>query len=333
MRYLAFTPELEHTPKIIVDTADCGRGLQLSHFPRNRTPPEFKADLSAEVALRWAAHPRRAEYLPGADVDVVTNDHFHCDGMLAAYTVLRPAEALAHRAVLVDAAQAGDFFELVSPRAVQFTHLVEAFMHSDRSPLARDLKGRSKSERNQQCTDAIVAEMPGLLYAPERYRDAWEESYRRHLAQLALVDSGRVRVCEYPGERLTVMHTPELLGEYARNHAGQGHRLLQVIERGGERLYVLHYRITIWYDLISRPTSIKPRLHDLAARLDLLETDHAARWAITEWNPALRRVSVEPDSAGCAPMDAAVCPSSIAVDQVVTMLRQELRARDEMVTS
>src|SRR5262249_6627490 len=242
---------------------------------------------------------------------------------LAVYTVLRPAEALAHRAALVDAARAGDFFELVSDRAVQFHHLVEAFMHSDRSPLARDLGACSKTERNQRCTEAIIAEMPGLLYAPERYRDAWEGSYRRHLAQLALVDSGRVRVHEYPEERLSVIHTPEWLDEYARNHAGLGHRLLQVIERGGERSYVLHYRITIWYDLISRATSVKPRLRDLAARLDHLETDREGRWAITEWNPALRRVSVELDAAGCAPPEAALCPSSIAADQVVTLLRRE----------
>lgn len=328
MRYLAFTPDLEHTPKIIVDTANCGRGLHLSHFPGNRTPPELKADLSTEVALRWAAHPNRTEYLRAADV--VTNDHFDCDGMLAAYTVLRPTEALAHRAVLVEAAKAGDFFELISPRAVQFHHLVEAFMHSDRSPLSRDLKGCSTSERNQQCTDAILAEMPGLLYAPERYREAWKDSYQLHMAQLALVESGRVLVREYPEERLSVIHTPELLDEYARNHAGRGHRLLQVIERGGVRLYVLHYRIVLWYDLISEATSITPRLHDLAAQFDLLETDHAGRWAITEWNPALRRVSVEPDTAGCSPVDASLCSSSIAVDQVVTMLRQELRARDEM---
>ena len=328
MRYRAFTPDLEHAPKIIVDTADCGRGLHLSHFPGNRTPPELKADLSTEVALRWAAHPYRTAYLHAADV--VTNDHFDCDGMLAAYTVLCPTEALAHRTMLVDAAKAGDFFELISPRAVQFHHLVEAFMHSDRSPLSRDLKGCSTSERNQRCTEAILAEMPGLLYAPERYRDAWQDSYQLHVAQLALVESGRVRVREYPEERLSVIHTPELLDEYARNHAGRGHRLLQVIERGGERRYVLHYRIVLWYDLTSEATSIKPRLHDLAGRFDLLEADHAGRWAITAWNPALRRVSVEPDTAGCAPADASLCPSSIAVDQMVTMLRQELRTRDEM---
>lgn len=328
MRYRAFTPDLEHAPKIIVDTANCGRGLHLSHFPGNRTPPELKADLSAEVALRWAAHPDRTDYLPAADV--VTNDHFDCDGLLAAYTVLRPTEALAHRVLLVDAARAGDFFELISPRAVQFHHLVEAFMHSDRSPLSRDLKGRGSSERNQQCTEAILAEMPGVLYAPERYRDVWNDSYRRHLAQLALVDSGQVRVREYPEERVSVIHTPELLDEYARNHAARGHRLLQIIDRGGERWYILHYRIVLWYELISEATSIKPRLHELAARLDLLETDHAGRWAVTEWNPALRRVAVEPDPAGCAPIDAPLCPSSINPDQVVTMLRQELRARDEM---
>ena len=41
--------------------------------------------------------------------------------------------------------------------------------------------------------------------------------------------------------------------------------------------------------------------------IDLMEADHAGRWAITAWNPALRRVSVEPDTAGCAPADASLC--------------------------
>ena len=331
MRYVAFTPELEPTDKIIVDTWDCGRGLHLSHFPGNQTPPELKADLGVEIALRLAVHPWRAEYL--GELDVVTNDHFDCDGLLTTFAVLRPEEARRHRAALIDASEAGDFYEVSSPRAVEFHHLVDAFLEPDTSPLSRDLKGRSTSERNQLCTDALLAELPGLLYEPERHRRAWEESYRRHLGRLALVSSGRVRVQEYPGERLSVIHTPEPLDDYGRHYAARGHRLLEVIERAGDRCYVLNYRVAVWYELVSRSTSLMPRLHDLAARLDGLETDRAGRWAITEWNPALRRAHAEPDAAGCAPPLAPLCPSTIAVDRVVAMLRQELHAADETARS
>lgn len=59
MLYRRYTPDLADTDKIIVDGNECGKGLQLSHWPGNTTPAHLRADLSVEIAMRFAADPHR----------------------------------------------------------------------------------------------------------------------------------------------------------------------------------------------------------------------------------------------------------------------------------
>src|SRR5215510_16596496 len=82
-----------------------GAALDLSHWEGNRTPRELAADTSTEIALRFVASARAADWRDA----VVVNNHFDTDGVLSVWTLLAPAEAQARRALLVAAAAAGDF--------------------------------------------------------------------------------------------------------------------------------------------------------------------------------------------------------------------------------
>ncbi len=81
-----------------------GVDLELSHWVPTTTPARWAADTSTETALRFLLDPP-------ADADgygLVVNNHVDVDGMLSVFVLAHPDIALAHRAVLVGAAESGD---------------------------------------------------------------------------------------------------------------------------------------------------------------------------------------------------------------------------------
>ncbi len=78
-----------------------GAELDLSHWPGNATPAALKRDTSVEIALAYGA--------AGGDAKLVTNNHFDADGVLAVFCLLEPEVARAHEALVVGAAEVGDF--------------------------------------------------------------------------------------------------------------------------------------------------------------------------------------------------------------------------------
>src|SRR5947209_18475639 len=95
------------TPAIGCDGLVPGAMLDLTHWQGNRTPAEFKADTSTEIALKFVASPESAKW---ADA-VVVNNHFDTDGALSVWTLLEPELAQEYRSLLIAAAEAGDFDE------------------------------------------------------------------------------------------------------------------------------------------------------------------------------------------------------------------------------
>jgi hypothetical protein len=285
VRFQAYSPSIQDIDKVVVDGNDCGRGLQLSHWPGNTTPPELKSDLSVEITLRLLAAGDRKSYL--GEREIITNDHFDTDGLLSIWALLNPVVALDHSRKLVDAAAASDFYEFTTPDAVKFDLIVLAFNDPDRSPLGRGIGKLSSAHRQQAVTEALLDELPSLLYDTGRYRELWEEEYRRLEEEIKRINSGRVSVREHVEERLSVITTPEPLSHYGRDLAAHGQRMLEIIPTGSGARYVGHYRFYLWYDIVSRPTSPKHDLAGTAERLNRLEPGLSGGWAVTGWTPFL----------------------------------------------
>src|SRR5438552_2075440 len=167
-------------------------GLNLSHWPGNRTPPHLKADTSTEMALRLARDPGRDDWLRG--VSIVTNNHFDTDGLLSVYGVLRPEEGLRLGKALVQAARTGDFGEFTTAEAFKFDAVVTAYDDDARSPIAGEIRGRGEYERYQIVYDRLLALLPGLLTDASRFKDLWAEPLRSLMRSLMRIkDVSRVR--------------------------------------------------------------------------------------------------------------------------------------------
>src|SRR5919106_3631464 len=122
MRFEFYTEALANVPKLSVD-GTVENGIHFSHWEGNETPEELKADTSTEIALNLVASPDRDSFTQG--IDLVTNNHFDCDGVLSVWTVMNGERALEFRDLLIAAAEAGDFSEHSSDDGVRVSIAIQ----------------------------------------------------------------------------------------------------------------------------------------------------------------------------------------------------------------
>ena len=117
------TASCRGTPNVVVDgSPTAGTVLCLSHWPGIGSPPEFAADLSAEMAFAYLdafdRHPGAA-----AGVEQPLRPGRAGGGVRAG----RRREALARRDLLVEVARAGDFAVTSSREAARVSMVLSAY--------------------------------------------------------------------------------------------------------------------------------------------------------------------------------------------------------------
>lgn len=292
-------------------------GLNVSHWPGNRTPAHLKADTSTGMALKLARDPGREDWLRG--VSIVTNNHFDTDGLLSVFAVLRPEEALRHEKEMIQAARTGDFGEFTTPDAFKFDSVVAAFDDDQRSPIASRIRGRSEHERYQIIYDHLLSMLPGLLFSAAAHKDLWAARLSAYMRSMMRIrDVARVR--EHDAARLTVIETSEPLDEMARFNVSRHHRVLTATRSAGGFLYEMAFQVFSWFDTVTPPRGTRFDLTEAAADLDRLETSGAGRWTYTGND------SLEARLYRAGPGGGPV-PSSIPLDTIETCLVRMCEAR------
>lgn len=269
VRYVPYH-QLDGRPNVVLDGSPTeGTVLTVSHWPGYPPPAEVAADLSAQMAFRLLAHP---ELIDGAEL--VSNNHFDEDGLVAIYAVTRPEDALARRELLEDVAAAGDFGTYRDRLAARVSMVLSAYA-SGRAGI--DLPSDWHEE-----TAALFAELlerlPHLCDHIDEYRHLWEdEDASLHASERAL-ERGEVTISELPEVDLVVVDVaPAAPG-------GGGHRFREwaaglhpmAVNNATERLvvatvrpgsYTVELRYESWVQLRSRPLRRRRDLRPLAGRL------------------------------------------------------------------
>jgi hypothetical protein len=267
---------------VAVDSDPPGAALTLSHhFGGNATPAQFRDDLAAGAALKWAALPERGEWLKGARV--VYNDHFDVDGFLAAFVALHPDEALAMEREVRDAAAAGDFDEWTSERAVKFAVLGEWIDDPRFSEVAREALRLSHKGSQDALYGAVLRELPDLLRHPERMEEVWARPFADLRGQLALLDGDKSRVVERPLQHLSMVRAPRLLSSRAVVARTSGDRLLQAAQVDGGFMYLFRYRPYLGYRIVSREVTPTHDLDALARELNGRWGAEGESWKARGW--------------------------------------------------
>lgn len=190
-----FQTEPGAAPVVSVDGAFGAAGLELSHWPGNRTPPGLKRDLSTGIALEYARLPERERARLAAGCEAIAINHFDTDGLCALLAVVEPELALRHAELLLAAAEAGDRFRVPSRAGFRLDALLLALADPARSPLPRDVFALRGAPKQARLVDAGLAVLRQVLAEGlEPFRASWEpaeralEADRRDLAAATFDD-------------------------------------------------------------------------------------------------------------------------------------------------
>lgn len=332
MRFEFYSDSLENTPKLSVD-GTVPNSIHFSHWEGNETPAELKADTSTEIALNLVASPNRDSLTQG--IDLVTNNHFDCDGVLSCWTVLNGERALEHRDLLIAAAEAGDFSEYSSDDGVRVSIAIQGAEQAspnndDGSPLAQMLAGREMASRIAEndalAYELVFPEVEKLLTNVNAYEPLWREGWNQVAAAIESFESGRSQVRWFLGDVgiSVVTLAPEIFhgGNFSptRHSApftaistyARGELFLICIPTNGGWFYRIDYPYYSWAETVVRPRIAR---RDLAAALRSLNEREAS--GNGSWLPDNREMT---SAVKFLDDSGALTPSSLEPDRVLEAL-------------
>lgn len=316
-------PHVAGRPHILLDAgAQEGTLLALSHWAHSPTPPELRADLSAEIALRWLALgcPLPGRRRPRGPLPVSV-DHLDQDGLVALHALLDPAGAWARRAMLVEVARAGDFACFAERDAARVSFALATLADPQRSPLPPEVlrpgAGLGFAQRTAALVEQLLSRLPGLLAAPSRWEDLWAEEDAAFSESERMLASGQVVLDEAMLPGVAVVTVPEArVARLATRFFGRADApchpaavynltaCSRVLTVQGRR-YELVERYESWVRIVSRPVPARVDFAPLAAELDAAEPGPAC-WSATPPSALVGRVGVRPGwESGLAPAEVA----------------------------
>ncbi len=241
-------------------------GPNLSHWPGNRTPPQWKADLSTGIALRFAAASvgEQAAFL--GDVTHVVNDHYDTDGFGALLAVLRPDVAARCEDRLLSAATVGDFGVWHTWRGFAIDRIVKNLARTG-SPIQGAFHGVPDEERTLAQYRWLLEHAEAVLDNTGGFRALYEEE----MAQVKQeIEDGLRGALEVRRERELGFSSVRTSGERHRmtlNTLAGAWRVLHVLEDGDGPRYRYHDRTESWFELV---TFQPPPRRDLRPLRDVL---------------------------------------------------------------
>jgi hypothetical protein len=296
-------------PNVIVDgTANKGTILTLSHWRRSGTPEELAADTSAEIVFKYLEAPHLHVI-----VEAVSNNHFDEDGLIGVFAFTQPTIALRHRAILVDAAQAGDFGVYNNRNAARIAFVISAYADPKTSPLPKSIFQKRYPELSAELYREVLTVMPALLEDIQAYRKLWEPEDQKLTESERLIDDGIVTIEERPELDLAIVR-------YTTDSPMDCHPLAIHTRTGMSRLLTLkagtvefQYRYESWVRMASRRPALRIDLTPLVEKLNRKES--SGNWIFEEVDSISPRLYRTGDGT-----------SIVRFDNFIELLEHELRS-------
>jgi hypothetical protein len=300
LTYRHYSPDLNPDVCISVDGNAPGL-LQLSHWPGNATPPQFKHDLSTGACLTFMHSPERLKYL--AKATTVTNTHWDTDGACSVFAMCRPTEALSHADVLLSAALAGDMTLYTTPEGTKLELTLTALSKHPDSPVCSS-KFNDERQRRQAQYDYALELMPRLFEKPDLHYAWWKDEHRQIHVDLRALREEEATLEHFAAMDLSVVTTDRPLHVMAVNTAAWADRILTIEQReNGAHRFELRLLTFSWFEQPTRGNYPRPSWQPL---LDALSADAASaggHWiaeSLQEPTPRLAFVDDKGDLADCS---------------------------------
>lgn len=294
-------------------------GPNLSHWPGNRTPPQWRADLSTGIALRFAraSADEREAFL--GDVRYVVNDHYDADGFGSLLAVLHPDVAFRHEELLLAAAATGDFGCWISWRGFAIDRIIK-HLSDAHSPVRGAFHGvTDPDELSLRRYQWLLDRGESLLGHIGSYRVLYETEMALVQAELDAGQRGNI-----VRQRIDKLGFATLLSEGPRhrmtlNTLAGAYRVLHVLREQNEHHYRYHDRTESWFDLVTLAAPPRRDLRPLAAQLAQLEPEHdGASWqADAPGTPIPELYFGVPSQQEYGEITRELRPSKLPVEQVI----------------
>jgi len=274
MVFYFYEEAMEPVCKISVDGL-VPNSYHLSHWKGNHTPNDLKADTATEIAFKYNAARDRASLFPYANI--ITNNRFSTDGLLAVFTLLHPGQAEPIFAELIAAAEASAFAAFSSEEGVITDLLIQGLAKKK----SRSFWRRSASLNEALCYKEILPLLPDILKKKEAYSSFWREPFDKIMASMTMFERGALGLEECEEERLTIVLNDAPIAQQAIDAYCKGDLFLLIEDckkREGGYRYTLTYRYYAWAETVRRPMIPKIDMEPLAEELNRLETGNSGKW-------------------------------------------------------
>ena len=264
-------------PHVSVDgmTAE---GPNLSHWPGNRTPHAYKADLSTGICLRFARAPEAERRAFLGEAQAVVNDHYDTDGFLSMLALVRPEVALAREEACLMAAATGDYQAFQTRRSFAVDRIVLGLPRSPRSPLAAELDGLAGAARSQRCYQWLIDHAEEVLDRPETWAELWREELEGVEAQLQAARRGALVRRYHSGAQLAVLRSAGPVHRMVLNTCAGAWRVLHLLDGTDGLCARYHDRTESWFEVVTFTPPERRDLRPLADHLGTLDPASAGSW-------------------------------------------------------
>ena len=303
-------------------------GPNLSHWPGNRTPPQWKADLSTGIALRCARADagEREAFLSG--VELIVNDHYDTDGFGSLLAMLQPELAFAREEVLLAAAATGDFGSWQTWRGFAIDRIVANLAHPA-SPVAATFRGIDDPDelalrRYQWLLDHARSVLEGTGQFTALYAD--EMAQVQHEIDAGL--RGALERQPFAACQFAVLTSQGPRHRMTLNTLAGAFRVLHVQHDADGTRYRYHDRTESWFELVTFQPPPRADLRPLAAQLNALEPpQHGVAWvADAPTTPIPELYFGVPAAQQYGQLTRELRPSGLLPDNVVNAMRAHLTA-------
>jgi hypothetical protein len=293
-------------------------GPNLSHWPGNRTPRQWRADLSTGIALRFARSPvaERDAFL--GDVRYVVNDHYDTDGFGALLAVLQPDVAFRYEELLLTAAATGDFDCWTTWRGFAIDRIVKRLGDEGSPVRGALLHATEDDELSLRRYQWLMERGESMLAHIGSYKALYEEEMALVQSEIDAGQRGAIELRRNAALGFSSMHSQGPRQRMTLNTLAGAYRVLHVQQSSGETFFRYHDRTESWFDLVTLQAPPRQDLRSLAQTLAALEPEHdGASWqADPPTTPIPEIYFGVPSEQEYGEITRELRPSKLAADQV-----------------
>lgn len=245
-------------------------GPNLSHWPGNRTPRRYKADLSTGICLNFARDDAAEQRAFLGTAELALNDHYDTDGFGSLLAVTRPEVALPREALLLAAAATGDYQAWQGTAGFAVDRIV-VNLAKPGSPIAAEFAGLTGPAKDLARYRWLIDHAAEVLDAPDSFAGCWRDEHDRIVAELFAARDGGLARDVRPELGLAVLRSDRPFTRMTLNTLAGAWRVLHALTGPDGHRYRYHDRTESWFEVATFTPQPRRDLRPIAARLQALE--------------------------------------------------------------